>query len=264
MEDYVLITGSTSGIGKEFVKIFASRGYNIVLSSSSSEDLVKLKEDVDKKYKNIKTFIVCKDLAKEESAKELYDELKENNINISILINNAGFGNFGKFVDSDIKKNNNLLFVNNYSLCNLAYYFGKDMAKRKYGKILNVASIAAFEGGPYMATYFASKAFVLSFSEALNIELKDDNVSVTCLCPGPTRTNFEKTANLQKSFMFKKMKTCSSEYVAEIGYRALMNNKAVVTAGISNKILVFLSRFVPRKINALLAAYINLGKLNKK
>lgn len=264
MDNYVLITGSTSGIGKEFVKIFAENGYNIVLTSSSSEALIKLKEEVDKKYKDIKTFVICKDLAKEESPKEMFDELKENNITVTILINNAGFGYFGKFIDSDINKNNNLLSVNNFSLCNLAYYFGKDMAKRKYGKILNVASIAAFEGGPYMATYFASKAFVLSFSEALSLELKDDNVSVTCLCPGPTKTNFEKNANLQKSFMFKKMKTCTPEYVAKVGYNALMNNKTIVTAGITNKLLVFLTRFVPRKINTYISKYINLGKLNKK
>ena len=181
-----------------------------------------------------------------------------------MLMNNAGFGYFGKLVDSDIEKNNNLLMVNNNSLVKLSYYFGKDMAKRKKGKILNIASIAAFEGGPYMATYYASKAFVLSFSEGLREELKNDNVTVTCLCPGPTKTNFEKSANLQKSFMFKKLKVTSAEYVAKVGYNALMNNKSTVITGTTNKVTIFLSKFTPRKLNTKIAGYINLGKLNNK
>lgn len=261
MKDYVLITGSTSGIGREFVKLFAQDKYNIVLSSTSEELLAKEKKELEEKYQDIEIYTIAKDLSRSESSLEIYEDLKEKNINVSVLINNAGFGYFGKLIDSDLKKNNALLNVNNEALVNLSYYFGKDMAKRKNGKILNVASIAAFESGPYMATYYASKAFVLSFTGALREELKDDNVTVTCLCPGPTRTNFEKNANLQKSFMFKKLKTCSSEYVAKIGYNALMNNKGLVTAGITNKVLVFLSRFSPRIINTKLACYINLGKL---
>ena len=152
---------------------------------------------------------------------------------------------------------------NNNSLVKLSYYFGKDMAKRKKGKILNVGSIAAFQGGPYMATYYASKAFVVSFSEALREELKNDNVTVTCLCPGPTRTNFEKTAKLQKSYMFKKMDTCSAEYVARIGYNALKKRKALVISGFPNKVVVFLTRLSPRIVNAKVSEWINLGKLNK-
>lgn len=263
MEDYVLITGATSGIGREFVKLFISDGYNIVLTSTSEELLNKEKKDLEKKYKNIKIYTIAKDLSKEESAKEIYEELKKEKINISILINNAGFGYFGKLVDSDIEKNNNLLMVNNNALVKLSYYFGKDMAKRKKGKILNVASIAAFESGPYMATYYASKAFVLSFSEALREELKGDNVIVSCLCPGPTRTNFEKSANLQKSFMFSKLKTFSSEYVAKVGYNSLKKNKVFVITGMIYKIMIFLSRFTPRIVNTKIASYVNLGKLRK-
>ena len=264
MEEYVLITGATSGIGREFVKLFASSGYNIVLTSTSKKLLDNDKKDLEKKYKDIKVYTIVKDLSKENSSKEIYEELNKENIIVSILINNAGFGYFGKLVDSDIEKNNNLLMVNNNNLVKLSYYFGKDMAKRKNGKILNVASIAAFQGGPYMSTYYASKAFVVSFSEGLREELKGDNVSVTCLCPGPTRTNFEKTANLQKSYMFKKMDTCSAEYVARIGYNALMVGKSLVTSGFPNKVVVFLTRLSPRILNAKVAGWINLGKLNKR
>ena len=264
MEGYVLITGATSGIGKDFVKLFADDGYNIVLSSTSKELLDKDKKELEKKYKDIKIYTIAKDLSKENSAKEIYDELKNKKINVSILINNAGFGCFGKLIDSDIEKNNNLLMVNNNSLVKLSYYFGKEMAKRKNGKILNVGSIAAFQGGPYMATYYASKAFVVSFSEALREELINDNVSVTCLCPGPTRTNFEKTANLQKSYMFKKLDTCSSEYVARIGYKALMKGKPLIVSGIPNKFVVFITRLSPRVLNAKISGWINLGKLEKK
>ena len=261
MEEYVLITGSTSGIGREFVKLFASDGYNIVLTSTNKDLLDKDKKELEKKYKDIKVYTIVKDLSKIDSSKEIYEELNKENINVSVLINNAGFGYFGKLIDSDIDKNNALISVNNDALVNLSYYFGKDMAKRKNGKILNVGSIAAFQGGPYMATYYASKAFVVSFSEALREELKNDNVSVTCLCPGPTRTNFEKTANLQKSYMFKKMDTCSAEYVARIGYNALMKGKSLVTSGFSNKVVVFLTRLSPRILNAKVSGWINLGKL---
>ena len=263
MRDYVLITGATSGIGREFVKLFALDGYNIVLTSTSKELLDKEKKELENKYKDIKIYTIAKDLSKEDSAKEIYEELEKEKINVSILINNAGFGYFGKLVDSNIEKNNNLLMVNNNALVKLSYYFGKAMAKRKKGKILNVGSIAAFQGGPYMATYYASKAFVVSFSEALREELKNDNVVVSCLCPGPTRTNFEKNANLQKSYMFKKMDTCSAEYVARIGYNALMKGKSLVTSGFPNKIVVFLTRLSPRIINAKVSGWINLGKLNK-
>ena len=261
MEEYILITGATSGIGREFVKLFASDGYNIVLTSTSKELLDKDKKDLEKKYKDIKVYTIAKDLSKMNSAKEIYEELNKENINVSVLINNAGFGYFGKLTDSDIDKNNALMSVNVDALVNLSYYFGKDMAKRKNGKILNVGSIAAFQGGPYMATYYASKAFVVSFSEALREELRGDNVTVTCLCPGPTRTNFEKTANLQKSYMFKKMDTCSAEYVARIGYNALMKGKSLVTSGFSNKVVVFLTRLSPRILNAKVSGWINLGKL---
>ena len=261
MEEYVLITGATSGIGREFVKLFASSGYNIVLTSTSKELLDKDKKELEKKYKDIKVYTIVKDLSKIDSAKEMYEELIKENITVSVLINNAGFGYFGKLTDSDIDKNNALISVNNDALVNLSYYFGKDMAKRKNGKILNVASIAAFQGGPYMSTYYASKAFVLSFSEGLREELKGDNVTVTCLCPGPTRTNFEKTANLQKSYMFKKMDTCSAEYVARIGYNALMVGKSLVTSGFPNKVVVFLTRLSPRILNAKVSGWINLGKL---
>lgn len=261
MEEYVLITGATSGIGREFVKLFAADGFNIILSSTSKELLDNEKKELEKKYKDIKIYTIAKDLSKDDSTKEIYEELKKEKINVSILINNAGFGYFGKLIDSDIKKNNALMSVNNNALVNLSYYFGKDMAKRKNGKILNVGSIAAFQGGPYMATYYASKAFVVSFSEALREELKNDNVIVTCLCPGPTRTNFEKTANLQKSYMFKKMDTCSAEYVARIGYNALMKGKSLVTSGFPNKVVVFLTRLSPRILNAKVSGWINLGKL---
>ena len=263
MEEYVLITGATSGIGKEFVKLFADNNYNLVLSSTSEKLLREEKENLEKKYRDIKIYTIAKDLAKKESAKEIYDELKQQNIKVSILINNAGFGCFGKLINLDIDKNDDLLMVNNYSLVNLAYYFGKDMAERKNGKILNVASIAAFAGGPYMATYYASKAFVLSFSEALREELKKDNITVTCLCPGPTKTNFEKCANLQKSYMFDKLKVTSAGFVARVGYNALMSGKSVVVAGVRNKLITFFSRFTPRMLNAKITSYINLGKLKK-
>lgn len=263
MNKTILITGSTSGIGKEFVKIYAALNYNLVLTSTSKQELEKLKKELEEEYKNININIFAKDLSSEKASLELYEEIKNKKIVIDVLINNAGFGAFGKFTEVDIEKNTNLMMVNVMAVMKLSYYFGKEMAKRNNGQILNVASIASFASGPYLATYYASKACILSFTEALHEELKDSNISVTCLCPGPTATKFESTANLGKSYMFKKLKVSFPEDVAMDGYKALMKNKTIIVSGVSNKILVFLTRLTPRFLSRKLTKYINLGKIKK-
>ena len=258
---YTLITGTTSGIGRELTKIFAKNGYNLIIIDKYSEKLKEQKEYLEKKYNILVKFIV-KDLSKENSSKEIYNEVKKENINIDILINNAGFGTFGNYIDIDFNKNKDLIMVNVYTIMELSYLFGKDMAKRKKGKIVNISSIASFLSGPYMATYYASKAFVRSFSESLCEELKKHNVKVITICPGPTKTNFEEKADMKGSYMFKLLKVDSAYTVARKSYKAIIKNKPVYVVGFINKLFTFLTRFLSLKISRKIAMIINKGDIN--
>lgn len=255
---HVLITGTTSGIGKEFAELFAKKGYNLVTVAMNEEVLQKQKEELEKTYKIGVTYIV-KDLSKQESYVEIYNEVKQSNINIDILVNNAGFATYGDFIDLELEKQNNLAMVNMMAVMNLSYLFGKDMANRKQGKIINIASIASFQAGPFMGMYYASKSFVRSFTEALHEELKEYGISVTAICPGPTKTKFEERAKMKKSYMFKKMKVDTAKNVAEKSYQAMMKNKAVYVVGFQNKIIAFLTRFGSLKLSRNVAKKINIG-----
>ncbi|MBM7559148.1 SDR family NAD(P)-dependent oxidoreductase [Marinitoga litoralis] len=247
MEKYTLITGASGGIGLELAKIFAKNNHNLVLVARSYDKLQRIKDNLEKKH-NIKVIIIKKDLSDPNSPKELYNEVKQKNIFINILVNNAGYATFGRFYDLDIEKEINMIQLNVITLVYLTKLFLDDMIKFNEGKILNVASTAAFQPGPLMANYYASKAYVLSFSEALNEELKDKNISVTALCPGSTSTDFVKRANMEKSKLFYTLKPMSAEKVAKIAYDGLMNKKQVIITGFRNKLLAFLIRFIPRKI----------------
>lgn len=255
---YTLITGTTSGIGKEFAELFAKKGYNLITIAMNEEILKKQKIELEKKY-NINVKYIVKDLSIETSYLEIYNEVKQNNINIDILVNNAGFATYGNFIDVELEKQKNLAMVNMMAVMQLSYLFGKEMAKRKKGKIINIASIASFQAGPFMAMYYASKSFVRSFSEALHEELKEQGVGVTAICPGPTKTKFEERAEMKKSYMFKKMKVDTAKNVAEKSYQAMMKNKAVYVVGFQNKIIAFLTRFGSLKLSRNVAKKINIG-----
>ncbi|MDD3224811.1 MAG: SDR family oxidoreductase [Clostridium sp.] len=250
----VLITGASGGIGYEFVKLFAKDGYDIVLVARSEDKLNRIKSE----FNDVNVTVISKDLIKKDSAVELYKEVKERNIKVDVLINNAGFGLMGEFEKLDIEKQVSMIELNNRALTELTYYFLTDMKKRGSGKILNVASTAAFQPGPNMAVYFASKAFVLYFSEALVEELKGSGVTVTTLCPGPSKTNFSKVANLEKSIMFSKM--MSAESVAKLGYKGLIKGKRVVIAGKMNKLEVYAVKILPRALAAKAAKFITKNK----
>lgn len=258
---YALITGTTSGIGKCFAELFAEKGYDLITVATNEKVLKEQKEELENKF-NILVKYIVKDLSKNDSPKEIYDEVKSNNINVDVLINNAGFGTFGDFTSLELKKQESLAMVNMMAIMKLSYLFGKDMKKKKCGRIVNISSIASFEAGPYMAMYYASKAFVRSFSEAIHEELKDYGVSVTAICPGPTKTGFKENANLEKSYMFDKMKIDTPMYVARKSYRAIMKNKAVYVVGLQNKLVAFITRFGSLKLNRRVAKKINIGKAN--
>jgi len=259
---YVLITGTTSGLGREFARIFAQNGYNIVAVARNEVLLQQQKQELERQF-GVEMVYIVKDLSAEDSAQEVYDEIKYKGINIDILINNAGFGSFGRYVDVDWQRQKGLASVNILAVMQLSYLFGKDMDRRGKGKIVNIASIASFQAGPYMAMYYASKAFVRSFSEALHEEMESSGVSVTAICPGPVATNFERNAHMINSAMFTRLRVYTPEVVAAKSYRAIMNNKAVYVVGWPNKLLVFLTLFCSLKFSRVLASKINLGGWRK-
>lgn len=229
--EYVLITGGTSGIGFELARIFAKDKYGVVIASSSSERLQKAKQELENEFQAT-VFTYQQDLAKIEAAKQLYDRIKEDNINISILINNAGFGLVGSTDRIDLKRDESMMILNVINLVELCKLFVSDMYKQGKGKILNVSSTGAFQPGPYTSTYFACKAFVLSYSRAIRYESKDKGVQVCTLCPGSTKTNF---------FVQEGTKTprgaMSAEEVARYAYKQFMKNKDIAIPGVANRII---------------------------
>jgi len=245
----VLITGASSGIGKEFSLLFARHKHNLVLVARSSGTLALLKEHIEKNF-GVDVLTLAKDLSDPYAPQEIFDELKKLNIEINILINNAGFGSSGWFYESDLINNHDMVQVNVDALTQLTRLFLPSMIERKSGKILNVASTAAFQPGPLMAVYYASKAYVLSFSEALAEELNGTGVTVTALCPGPTQTHFQATANIQEAKLFKGKKLPTAKVVAEYGYKELMKGKNIAIPGLMNKAYAFSTRLIPRKTAA--------------
>lgn len=241
-----LITGTSSGIGLELAKIFASKGINLIIASRNILELAKLGTELSEKHKIYVEEIEI-DLSHPGSAKRLYEEVKSLNFEIDYLVNNAGFGDFGLFHESDWDKQERMINLNMLTLTHLTRLFLPGMVKRKSGKIMNVASTAAFQPGPLMSVYYASKAYVLFFSEAIANELEGTGVTVTILCPGPTKSGFQKAANVQHSKMLNADSIPTSKEVAEYGYKAMMKGKRVAIHGLMNKELAFFSRRAPKK-----------------
>ncbi|MCC5638579.1 SDR family oxidoreductase [Nostoc sp. CHAB 5844] len=242
-----LITGASGGIGYEFVKLFAQDGYNLVLVARSEQKLNQMADELKGKF-GIDVKVIAKDLANPAAPEEVFSELQQAAIKVDILINNAGFASYGLFHETDLTAELQMLQVNVMCLTHLTKLFLKDMVKQGYGKILNLASTAAFQPGPLMAVYYASKAYVLSFSEAIANELEGTGVSVTALCPGPTESGFQKRAAMEDSKLVSGQKIMDAETVAKIGYEALFDNKTVVVPGLKNKLLTETVRFTPRKL----------------
>lgn len=187
-----------------------------------------------------------KDLSKPEEITALHAELKERAVEVGMLVNNAGYGLYGPFTETDLQDELAMIDLNVRALTHLTKLFLREMVERKRGRIMNVASVAAFQPGPLMAVYYATKAYVLSFTEALENELRGTGVTVTALCPGATGTGFESRANLQQSKIFRRG-VMDVETVADIGYRGFLKGETVVVPGFKNKLLVGAVRFVPRK-----------------
>lgn len=247
MNKTVLITGASSGIGLELSKIFVRNGYNLVMVSQNKENLEKAKMIICSENTKVEIYTIAKDLAEPSTPKEIFEYTQQNSIQVDILVNNAGIQVYGKFHDTNLDDSLHLMYVNMFAMTKLTRLFVDGMIKRGDGKILNIASTGAFQPCPLNSTYCASKAFVLYLSEGMGEELKGTGVTVTTLCPGATKTNFAKRANIEDIKLFTG-KLLEPSKVAEIGYKALMKSKSVVITGIYNKILAESIRFIPRKI----------------
>lgn len=240
-----LITGASSGIGLEFAKVFAENGNNLVLVARSGDKLNKLAEEL-RAAKNVQVKVITADLSKMNEVQAVYDTCKAENIVVDYLVNNAGFGDFGFFINSDWKKTEQMIDLNIKSLTLLNRLFAPDMVSRKSGRILNVASTAAFQPGPTMAVYYATKSYVLFLSEAMSNELKGTGVTVTCLCPGATESGFQSAAAMEESALVKGKKLPTSAEVAKFGYKAMMKGRLTVIHGFMNYLLANSIRFAPR------------------
>src|SRR5437588_1332395 len=246
-----LITGASSGIGYELSRLFAHDGYNLVLVARSRDKLLKQAEELRTLGKGrINVTVISRDLADLEAPEDIFDATERAKIDVDVLVNNAAFGKRGDFAKSNLDDDLDMMQLNVVALAHLTRLYLPGMIMRgetagRKGRILQVASTAAFVPGPLMALYYASKAFVLSFSEALTEELQGKNVTVTCLCPGPTHTGFAERAGIQGTNLFKGP-VMDSKSVAEVGYRGMLRGDAIVIAGIKNRIMIQSLRFSPR------------------
>jgi short-subunit dehydrogenase len=240
-----LITGASSGIGLELAKIFAQDKINLVLIARNIQKLNELKQEFEQKF-DISVYAIEKDLSKPNSAQEVYNELKNSNLTIDFLCNNAGFGWNDVLAKTDFKIIDEMIELNVNTLTKFCRLFLPDMLQRNSGKILNIASIAAFAPMPYMSVYGATKAFVLSLSEALWKETEHSDVSVTAVCPGATQSNFMSFSTMGDSPMIKGKTLPSAEYVAKTARKAMMKGKRRVIPLFSNKFMVWAMGFVPK------------------
>jgi uncharacterized protein len=246
MNETVLITGASSGIGLELAKCFAAGGCRLVLVARNQDALEKLAEELRQKNK-IEAVVLAADLSLPETPKRIFQELSSQKILVDVLVNNAGFGAIGAFAQLPLARQIEMIQVNVIALTELTRLFLPGMIRCKRGGILNVSSVAGFVPGPGMAVYYATKAFVLSFSEALAVELEGAGVKVTALCPGPTPTNFGNVAG-SKNARLMRVPGTSAEKVARDGHAAFRGGLTIAVPGLQNKFVVFLARLLPRKV----------------
>ncbi len=246
-----LITGASSGIGKAFAEELAQRQYDLIVIARSLDQLTALKEQLESQHK-IKVFVITQDLSLPHAGQTIFEQVQQQNLQVDLLINNAGFGDYGKFGDRSLDKQLNMIQVNISAVVELTHLFLPQMRARKKGQIVNVSSIAGYQSMPYLSVYAATKAFVLSFSEALWAEYQHDGIHILALCPGPTESQFPKVAEFPQA-SFEQNKSLNSipksEDVVKEALSALENkNKPnLVTGGFANNIIVNLSRFLPRE-----------------
>ncbi|HXV15013.1 MAG TPA: SDR family oxidoreductase [Candidatus Krumholzibacteria bacterium] len=242
-----LVTGASMGLGAEFARLLASEGYDLVVTARSADRLGALKKEIEGLH-GVGVRVVVHDLADPRAPVAIYDDVRAAGLEIDVLVNNAGFGMYGLFHQSDLQTELDMIQVNIAAVVHLTKLFARDMVARKRGRILNVASTAGFQPGPLQSVYYASKAFVLSFTEAIANELRGTGVTATALCPGPTPTEFQKRAHVGKVRGLRLMMRINPDVVVRAGYAGMMKGKAVVVPGALNNVMAFTVRFFPRRM----------------
>ncbi|TGK09882.1 SDR family oxidoreductase [Leptospira fletcheri] len=258
MKKTAVVTGASAGIGYEIAKLAASDGYDLILVARNSKALTKVKKELESM--GAQADILVMDLSDPKSPKKIYEFARKKKAIVDLLVNNAGFGTNGRFDKLDLEEELSLIQVNVVSLVALTHLFLRDMIDRHSGKILNVASTAAFQPGPMMSDYYASKAYVLSFSEGISEELKKEGVTVTCLCPGPTKTEFFKKAEMDSSKILNHVPMSDPKEVARLGYEGVKFGKVVVISGLANKVLAQSVRISPRFLIRKISKFLNAAK----
>lgn len=251
----VLITGASGGLGYEFAKLFAHDRHNLVLVARSGDKLAQVATELQAFGVAVKT--ISLDLGQPPAPRFLFDQLQRDNTTIDILINNAGFGVFGEFAQMPEEEILGQIQLNITALTQLTRLFLPAMIARRSGRIMNVASTAGFQPGPLMAVYYATKAYVISFSEAIANEVRNSGVTVTCFCPGATHTGFAKRAGNDKSRLFKKLGAMNADKVALDGYRAVMEGRTMAISGIHNWLVAQSTRFGPRSVVTAISRWIS-------
>lgn len=253
-----LVTGSSSGIGRDMARYLNELGYDLIITARDKEKLEDLKKELNRKN-NRMVDVIVKDLSKVEECKNLYKQVKEKYGSIDILINNAGFGLCGEFTKTDLEKELDMIDTNIKAVHLLTKLFLQQMVEENKGRILNVSSIAGFMPGPLMATYYATKNYILRLSQAIKEELnkKNSNVKISVLCPGPVRTNFNQVANVKFA-----LKALPSEYVAKYAIDKMQKNKTIITVGWKIKLARFLSKITPDNMVAKVCYHMQKRKID--
>lgn len=244
-----LVTGASSGIGLALAQQFAEHGYNLILIARHMEGLQAAAKSLQKDNQPF-IKLIQKDLSAPQAAQEIFTELQDDKVFVDVLVNNAGIAVYGNFWERSLEEQLSVVQINMATLTALTRLFLPSMLARKSGKILNVASTAAFQPGPQMATYYASKSYVVSFSYALARELKGSGVTTTCLCPGPTNTPFRLHAHMGNARMFSGLISMQADAVAKIGYKATMKGRPLVIAGFKNRLGTIAVRLLPMSLTS--------------
>ncbi|MBX3188108.1 MAG: SDR family oxidoreductase [Labilithrix sp.] len=251
-----LITGASAGLGKELASLFARDKHDVILVARSESKLRALAGDL-KESDGVEAHVVVADLGRRGAAASVEEQVKRLGLEVDFLVNNAGFGSNGAFLDLDLAREVEMIDVNITSLVELTHRFTPAMKQRGFGRVMNIASTAGFQPGPFMATYYATKAFVVSFSEALAYELDGTGVTVTCHCPGATKTEFAATAGNDKSRLFQRSGVADAKDVALHAYKAMMSGEILAVQGALNWIAFEALRFTPRALARSIAAGLN-------
>lgn len=255
---YALITGASSGIGRELAALFAADGHDLVITARGIQRLDAVKDTLEGRY-HVHVVPFAIDLSEPDAPQRLHDFTESHGIAIECLVNNAGFADWNGYLDADWERQREMMRLNMEALAELTYRYGRDMRHAGHGRILNISSVASMMAGPYMATYFATKAFVRSLSEAVAYELRGTGVTVTCVCPGPTTTGFDKAAGMSGRNFFTMTRPATAHRLAVFAYRRMMRGSALAYHGPLTKAGAFAERALPRALTRAAAAFMNGG-----